>query len=268
LFTRHRRELRDHGILYPKTGVHAPSEEIENQTNLAWELLGHIYFDPAFGSLDQLVEEIGNSDCPKVLLSTEEFACLFDQPERLALLKERLEGAGFIPRIALVLREPAEIAASLYLTLVSYGLNRPFAEYSRRVAEEGRITIRQNTYCFDNAVLAGSFVDVFGEDAVTCVEYDPADAVRPVLSALDWFFCGALDAADLDVRVNTSADRAEELRLMIRAGESRIAELEDQVERLEAETHSLQDQLSSSERRFSRRVEHRIRAAFQQHRPS
>jgi hypothetical protein len=135
LFTRHRAELRSHGILYPATGVISTHDAIENQTNLAWELLGHIYFDPTFGSLDQLVDEIGASDCPKVLLSSEEFACLFDQPEQLDRLKECLEGAGYNPRIALVLREPTEIAASLYLTLVSYGLNLTFAEYS---PESGR----------------------------------------------------------------------------------------------------------------------------------
>jgi hypothetical protein len=263
LFTRHRAELRSHGILYPATGVISTHDAIENQTNLAWELLGHIYFDPTFGSLDQLVDEIGASDCPKVLLSSEEFACLFDQPEQLDRLKECLEGAGYNPRIALVLREPTEIAASLYLTLVSYGLNLTFAEYSRRVAEDGRITIRQNTYCFDNAVLKGSFVEVFGRDAVTCVQYDPADAVRPVIRAFDWFFDEALRGAELDVRVNTSVNRADELRKMIRAGESTITELKVQIEHLQEEARLLRNQLGASERRFSRRAERRIRAALQ-----
>ncbi len=263
LFTRHRTELRSHGILYPKTGVISSPDAIENQTNLAWELLGHIYFDPIFGSLDQLAAEIGISDCPKVLLSSEEFACLFGQPEQLGRLKECLEWAGYNPRIALVLREPAEIAASLYLTLVSYGLNLTFTEYSRRAAEDGSITIRQNTYCFDNAVLEGSFVEVFGRDAVTCVQYDPADAVRPVISAFDWFFGEALCGAELDIRVNTSANRADELRKMIRAGESVITELKVQIEHLQEEARFLRNQLSASERRFSRRAERRIRAALQ-----
>ncbi len=174
LFTRHRAELRQRGILYPVTGVRPNPDEIDSHTNVAWELRGHTHFNPATGTLDQVIEEIETSECPKVLLSSEEFACLFDQPDELGRLKKSLEGAGLAPHVCLVLRDPTEVAESLYITLAGYGLDLSFAEYFQIVTEEGRFSTPDNTYCFDNTVLARSFVDVFGEDAVTCVEYDPS----------------------------------------------------------------------------------------------
>ena len=145
-------------------------------------------------------------------------------------LKKSLEGAGFAPHICLVLRDPAEVAESLYITLAGYGLDVSFAEYSHIVTQEGRFSTPDNIYCFDNAVLASSFVDVFGEDAVTCVEYDASDAVRPVLSAHDWFFHGALAGSELDIRYNTTVSRVEELRSTIRSAELKIAALEIELE--------------------------------------
>ncbi len=267
LFTRHRAELRQQGILYPLTGVRPNPDEIDSHTNVAWELRGHAHFDPASGTLDQLIEEIEASECPKVLLSSEEFACLFDQPEELGRLKKSLEGAGFAPHICLVLRDPDEVAESLYITLAGYGLDVSFAEYSHIVTQEGRFSTPDNIYCFDNAVLVSSFVDVFGEDAVTCVEYDASDAVRPVLSAHDWFFHGALASSELDIRYNTTVSRVEELRSTIRSAESKIAALELELERAQAESRWLQAQLAGSEERLRRRLERRIRATLQLRRP-
>jgi hypothetical protein len=267
LFTRHRAELRQRGILYPVTGVRPNPDEIDSHTNVAWELRGHTHFNPASGTLDQVIEEIETSECPKVLLSSEEFACLFDQPDELGRLKKSLEGAGLAPHVCLVLRDPTEVAESLYITLAGYGLDLSFAEYFQIVTEEGRFSTPDNTYCFDNTVLARSFVDVFGEDAVTCVEYDPRDAVRPVLDAHDWFFLGALADSELDIRYNTTVSRVEELRSTIRSGELRIAALELELERARADSRSLQARLTRSEEHLRRRVERRIRATLQLRRP-
>jgi len=262
LFTRHRAELRAHGILYPTSGVRPHSAEIDNHTNLAWEQIGHAHFSPDFGTLDQLVDEITASECPNVLLSSEEFACLFDRPEQLRNLKHRLQDAGLGTHVALVLRDPLELAESLYVTLVGYGLDLGYDEYLHQVTDEGRVTIKWNTYCFDNAVLVRSFVDAFGEDAVTCVEYDRSDAVRPVLAALDWFFDGALDGTELDIRYNSMGSRVEELRTRIRGGDATIADLEGRLEQSLREIRRLQVRLAWSEQRFSRRVEQKVRASL------
>lgn len=258
LFTRHRDELGAHGILYPRAGVRPHSHGIENQTNLAWELLAHGHYSPSAGTLEDVVAEIAGSDCPDVLLSSEEFACLFDRPDLLHQLKDRLAGTGRTPHIALVLRDPRQLAESLYVTLVGYGLDLGYDEYLQGVTGDGRVTVKWNTYCFDNAVLVRSFVDVFGEDAVSCIAYNHTDAVRPVLDSLAWFFAGALDGAELDLRYNTTGSRVEELRDRIRTGDATIADLEARLRRAELDASRLQAQLAWSEERFLRRVERKV----------
>jgi hypothetical protein len=253
LFTTQRSALRERGILYPSTGALPNGTGIDSQTNIAWELIGHNAYDPAVGTLDGLLAEVASSGCEKVLLSSEEFARLFDKPARMLRLKESFEDAGFAPRIGLVFRDMAECADTLFVTLLASGLEIGHQEFTRRASEEGKVTIKGNSYCFDRGVITRSFVDVFGDSAVTCIDYDRDDAVRPFLDAFDWFFEGALDGANTDIRKNTVIDGVERLREAIRAGEARIAELEDEVDWLTW-------RLSVSERRLSARVERRLRA--------
>ena len=195
LFTRHRGALRARGILYPTTGILPNPYEIDSQTNIAWELMGHPSFDPAVGTLDDLIAEVASSDCEKVLLSSEEFSRLFDKPARMRLLKEAFESLGFTSAVALVFRDMAEYSDSLFITLVGHGLTLSHAEFTRCAQEERRVTIKGNTYCFDHGVLERAFSEVFGAASVTCVEYDAEDSVRPFLDAFDWFFEGALDVS-------------------------------------------------------------------------
>jgi len=262
LFTRHRSDLADHGILYPRRGVPPNGYNVDSHTNVAWQLMGHNSFDPAWGTLDDLIDEISSSDCQKVLLSSENFSLLFNKPARLRQLKESFEGIGCTPHISLVFRDVSEFADSLYITLLGYGLTLDYAEYSRRVAEEGLVTKDGTTYCFNNAVLERSFADVFGEGAVTDIDYDAKNVVRSFLDTFDWFLEGALDAADLSIRNNTTMDRVEGLRDLIRNGEARIADLEAEVERLTAEDDRLAARLAVSEQRFSHRFERKLRSSL------
>ena len=260
LFTQHRKTLRERGILYPLTGVLPNGTGIDSQTNIAWELMGHDSFDPAVGVLDELIAEVASSGCEKVLLSSEEFARLFDKPARLLRLKAACQDAGFAPQIGLVFRDMVECADTLFVTLLAHGLELSHEEFSRRAAEEGKVTIKGNSYCFDRAVITRAFVEVFGESAVTCIEYDRKDAVSPFLEAFDWFFEGALDDADTGVRANTIMDGAERIRASIRAGEARIASLGAEIERLQAEVEWLTARKAASKHRLWLRLERRLRS--------
>lgn len=257
LFTSQRNALRQHGILYPITGVLPNGTGIDSQTGIAWELMGHNSYEPALGTLDGLIAEVASSDCERVLLSSEEFARLFDKPARLLQLKASFEDAGFAPRIGLVFRDMAECADTLFVTLLAHGLELAYEEFTRRAAEEGKVTIKGNSYCFDRGVITRSFVDVFGESAVTCVDYDRDDAVGPFLQAFDWFFEGALSGVNTSIRENTVMDGVERLQ---RAGEVRIADLESEIERLSEEVGWLKARLAMSERRLSARLESRLRS--------
>jgi hypothetical protein len=262
LFTSHRTALRERGILYPFTGVLPNGTGIDSQTNIAWELMAHNSFDPAVGTLDELIAEAASSGCEKVLLSSEEFARLFDKPARLFRLRASFEDAGFVPRIGLVFRDMAECADTLFVTLLAYGLELDHEEFIHRAAEEGKVTIKGNSYCFDRGVITQAFVDVFGESAVTCIDYDREDAVKPFLEAFDWFFEGALEGADTGIRANTIMDGVERLRAAIRAGETRIAGLEAEVDNLRADVEWLRARRAVTERRLSFRIESRLRSVL------
>jgi hypothetical protein len=262
LFTSHRGALRERGILYPFTGVLPNGTGIDSQTNIAWELMAHNSYDPAVGTLDDLITEATSSGCEKVLLSSEEFARLFDKPARLLRLRESFEDAGFVPRIGLVFRDMAECADTLFVTLLAHGLELDHEEFVRRATEEGKVTIKGNSYCFDRGVITRSFVDVFGDSAVTCIDYDYDDAVGRFLDAFDWFFEGALDGADTSIRANTIMDGVERLRASIRAGETRIAGLEAEVENLRADVEWLRARRAATERRLSFRLESRLRSVL------
>lgn len=240
VFTRNRTTLRSAGILYPTSGVRPNDYRADAHTNLAWELMGHGSFDPLDGTLfGDLMPEIAATECEKILLSSEEFARLFNKPRAMRRLKEAFNEAGLVPHVALVFRDVAEYADAMFTTLVGHGLTIDYFEYSRRVREDHEFTIKGNTYCFDRETLTRSFADVFGDEAVTCIDYHHDDAVRPFLDAFKWFFEGALDQADLGIRTNTTMDRVEALRESLRAGEARIAELEAQVEELTTEVENL-----------------------------
>ena len=260
LFTAQRAALHESGILYPFTGVLPNGTGIDSQTNIAWELLGHNAFDPAVGTLDELIAEVALSDCEKVLVSSEEFARLFDKPERLLRLRTSFEDAGFAPRIGLVFRDMAECADTLFVTLLPYGLELSHEEFIRRATEEGKVTIKGNSYGFDRGLITKAFADVFGESAVTCIDYDRKDAVGPFLDAFDWFFAGALNEADTSIRANTIMDGVERLQSSIRAGEARIADLEAEIESLSEEVHWLRARREATERRLSFRLENRLRS--------
>jgi hypothetical protein len=262
LFTSHRTALRERGILYPVTGVLRNGTGIDSQTNIAWELMAHNSYDPAVGTLDELIAEVASSGCEKVLLSSEEFARLFDKPARLFQLRASFEDAGFVPRIGLVFRDMAECADTLFVTLLAHGLELDQEEFVRRATEEGKVTIKGNSYCFDRGVITRSFVDVFGESAVTCIDYDYDDAVGRFLDAFDWFFEGSLDGADTGIRANTIMDGVERLRASIRAGETKIAGLEAEVENLKADVEWLRARRAVTERRLSFRLENRLRSVL------
>jgi hypothetical protein len=144
--------------------------------------------------------------------------------------------------------------------LLAHGLELSHEEFTRRAAEEGKVTIKGNSYCFDRGVITKAFVDVFGESAVTCIDYDRSDAVKPFLEAFAWFFEGALDGSDTGIRVNTIMDGVERLQASIRVGEAKIADLEAQNEQLAAEVQRLTARLALAEQRFSLRVERRLRS--------
>jgi hypothetical protein len=212
-------QLAASGILYPETG----RAGFPAHFNLGWGLLGDERFDPALGFLDELEAELRRKDAPKVLLSSEDFECLYDKPHELRRLRAVLVGCGYVPHVALVLREEPEYLESLYLELVKNGLMQGHNEFVAQANAEHRVVFRAQVFCLDYETLADGFRDVFGEEHVSLLPYDPVDMVGTFFRTFEGFFGESAGSLPIDVRENTRTSSIEILMARLEFAESEVA---------------------------------------------
>ena len=155
--------------------------------NVAWELTGDTRYDPATGSLEDVVTELARTEAPTALLSSEDLESLYRRPDPMARLRASLEGIGYDVHVVVTLREPADYTESLYEELLKHGLTQSADEFVDQVLANRAIIFRNWDLCLDYRRLVSGFTDVFGIAAVHTLRYDKADSVSTVLSA-----CGRL----------------------------------------------------------------------------
>lgn len=182
LIAENREQFRNQGLFYPVTG-----RIYYGHHNLAWELSGDHRFAPGAGSLAQLADELECTRASSVLLSSEDFECLYRRPNALLRIWETLGAAGYTTLVVMTLRQPSEYVQSLYTELVWQGLRSNLATFVRRALSDGRIAFRQWDFCFDYSRLSSTFARVFGESHVRVLRYEPDDSVGPLLTV-----CGSL----------------------------------------------------------------------------
>jgi len=131
----HAAKLRERGVLYPTTGWR---DGHLAHHNIAWELGGDRRFDPGFGTIAALRTEIAGHD-GNVILSSEDFTGAVRDPASFAVFLRALRADGFDVTLVLFLRNQADYAASLYLTLIQLGFDRDFRDYLDTVATAGEL---------------------------------------------------------------------------------------------------------------------------------
>jgi hypothetical protein len=171
------------GLSYPAAGRIGDTHH-----NLAWELHGDERYDPAAGSLADLVHELRQVDQRAVLLSSEDFECLYRRPESLRSMRASLQALGYDTHVVVVLRQPSEYLESLYDELhAKHGFEEELATFVARAMGDGNISFRHWDFTIDYERLVAPFAAVFGDQAVHCLRYSRVDSVPPLLEA-----CGTL----------------------------------------------------------------------------
>jgi hypothetical protein len=146
--------------------------------NLAWELNNDSRFDRSFGTLSQLIEEIGSVNSPTVCLTSEDFEYLHERPNSMRLLCDKMAGIGYNTNVIVYLRSQADYIESLYAELVKHDLTIGFVDFvqqiiSTKVARHRKIW----RFAFDYERLLDPFSAIFGEGGII---------VRPYLAEKSW----------------------------------------------------------------------------------
>jgi hypothetical protein len=165
-----REPLARAGFYYPRSGCWHP--EFPGHHNLMFELTGDARFDPAAGTLSDLVRELARERPANACLSSEAFEYLHVREDVLVALRDALAGLGYRPRVVLYVRAQDDYAESLYTELVKHRSSTSFTEFLDGVIAHGIVRYGLGgAYRFDYTKLADGFGRVFGADAVIVRRY-------------------------------------------------------------------------------------------------
>jgi len=136
--------LRNHSQRLQAAGIYVPVattfEATSGHHNLPFDLLGDSRFDPSRGGLQELIEELGQQQTAKAVVSAEDLEYLVTQPGDLARLEAAMFAAGHTIRYLMFVRRADQYAESLYPTLRGCGV-RPrlgFIGYALEILLTGR----------------------------------------------------------------------------------------------------------------------------------
>jgi hypothetical protein len=190
--TEHAERFAEAQILVPKTGrPHRPEEPANiGHHNIAWQLSGNPFFDPEFGTLEELGAEIAASPLRDAIVSSEDFAIAYDKPDRLERLRDTCIAAGLQPTIMVYLRDQASYARSLYaMWVIDEGLAAPFERFHTLIADTQMLCVGASRLPFHYDTLLAPFARCFGEENVVVRPYRgdraPEFLLEDFLSLLD-----------------------------------------------------------------------------------
>jgi hypothetical protein len=166
------------GLYYPTAGRDGPGHH-----NLAWELSRDDRYNPAAGSIADLVEELRNLRPNAVLVSSEDFEYLYSRPERLDVLQCALDALEYSTRVILMVRDPCEYLESLYSALVRHGLTTRFDTFVADALKNRGVLFGKWDFRLDYSQLVEGFATTFGRDAIRVLAYDRADSASRLFEA-------------------------------------------------------------------------------------
>jgi hypothetical protein len=169
-------------IYYPRAGRPERGNARDGHHNLAWQLKADRRYNSDFGSTSALREELEQQDVDRVLLSSEDFELLYREPARLDPLMEVLTGLGYEVQVLIVFREACSYIESLFHQLHMDGYSGSLTTFLGEVLD-GRALVT-----FDRTELLSAFESAVGVSAVHAIDYDPAEAVGPLVDRLGALF--------------------------------------------------------------------------------
>src|ERR1700730_7163972 len=172
--------LERNGIFIPRSGRALPHT---GHHNLAWELTGDSRFNPAYGSLQDVISEIRSRNPPAVCLSSEDFEHLHRKPKSLYRIRQILNSIGYEVKIVVYLRPQADYIESAYIELLKNGVYLGFREYLGTIFRSSSQAPRALwTYYFDYGAILDSFAKVFGTGSMVVRPYRAKRRVKYLLN--------------------------------------------------------------------------------------
>jgi hypothetical protein len=158
--------------------------------NIAWELAGDRRYNPALGTLKELMAELSSVQMPRVCVSSEDFEFLYKNVHALRVLRSKLNEIAYCVKVLFFLRPQADYAESIYAEFVKQGSILDFPEFldlfTKAKLDEGLTP--------DYNLLLEPFADVFGLENVIVRPFRDSD--RPELILID-FLSQMLPRVDL-----------------------------------------------------------------------
>ena len=209
-------------VLSAARPVHLLSAEHIGNHNLAWELNGDTRFDPNSGALEDTLKELESAPERVAVISSEDFEYLGRDLRALERLRDALAAIDYQAKIIVYLRNRADYAISLYLTLLYFLFSDPFESYIEAILRDGACIYR-NTWIFQffYSRLLDAFSQSFGAENLIARVYDgerdPLDLIHDFIGVI---LAGAgstvLDELAIPARLNERM-RETEFRMRMRA---------------------------------------------------
>src|ERR1700687_108421 len=98
--------LASDGLYIPVSG----KTSLGAHHNIAWELAGDRRYNPALGTLKELIAELSSIQTPRACVSSEEFEFLYKNVPALRLLRSELSEIDYSVKVLFFLRPQADYA--------------------------------------------------------------------------------------------------------------------------------------------------------------
>jgi hypothetical protein len=130
----------------------------EAHFNIAWQLTRDRRFARSLGTIDDLAKEIEGFK-GDIILSSEDFESILDQPERFAPLRFHPAFADREFVVLVYVRNQSSYAESLYLQLLRHGYGQEFCLFVEQVLRFRKFQFDEWAYHFDYGQLYSQWVD-------------------------------------------------------------------------------------------------------------
>jgi hypothetical protein len=138
-------ELKRNGFLYPNGGC---PENSSAHHNLAWQLAGDKRFNPAYGTVEKVVNETVNFP-GNIIISSEDFENILGDTDRILPLTENVILSGRDIILVIYVRDQVSYAESLYLEMMKHGMSYTAKEFFDVIVEGGRVSYREWVFHFE-----------------------------------------------------------------------------------------------------------------------
>ncbi len=136
-------DLRQLGVLYPRSGRVQSSHH-----NIAWQMRRDRCFVTSSGTIDDLANEVAHFD-GDVLLSSEDFETLINEPARFAPLRLHPIFREHEFTLIIYLRNQSSYLESLYLEMLKHGIAQELIFLAHRLLLNRQLLLRESAIYFD-----------------------------------------------------------------------------------------------------------------------